>query len=68
MAEPEVALEAAATEQRIFVASQWQLMWWRFRKHKVAVASAFVVALCSLSTMSFGVPAGATIANHAVML
>ena len=31
-------------EQRIFVASQWQLMWWRFRKHKVAVASALVVA------------------------
>jgi peptide/nickel transport system permease protein len=27
-------------EQRIFVASQWQLMWWRFRKHKLAVASA----------------------------
>jgi peptide/nickel transport system permease protein len=34
---------AAATEQRIFVASQWQLMWWRFRKHKVAVASGLVV-------------------------
>jgi peptide/nickel transport system permease protein len=36
---------AAATldSQRIFVASQWQLMWWRFRKHKVAVASAVVV-------------------------
>ena len=31
-------------EQRIFVASQWQLMWWRFRKHKIAVASALVVA------------------------
>ena len=30
-------------EQRIFVASQWQLMWWRFRKHKIAVASALVV-------------------------
>jgi peptide/nickel transport system permease protein len=30
--------------QRIFVASQWQLMWWRFRKHRVAVASAVVVA------------------------
>jgi peptide/nickel transport system permease protein len=30
--------------QRIFVASQWQLMWWRFRKHKVAVASAVVIA------------------------
>jgi len=32
-----------AEEQRIFVASQWQLMWWRFRKHKVAVASGAVV-------------------------
>ena len=32
-----------ADEQRIFVASQWQLMWWRFRKHRVAVASALVV-------------------------
>jgi peptide/nickel transport system permease protein len=55
MAEPEVILEhgrapqggptamAGAGEQRIFVASQWQLMWWRFRKHKVAVASALIV-------------------------
>ena len=30
-------------ENRVFVASQWQLMWWRFRKHKVAVASGLVV-------------------------
>jgi peptide/nickel transport system permease protein len=34
----------AAVDQRIFVATQWQLMWWRFRKHKVAVASAIVIA------------------------
>jgi peptide/nickel transport system permease protein len=39
-----MAVAAATREQRIFVASQWQLMWWRFRKHKVAVASALVVA------------------------
>lgn len=31
-------------EERIFVAGQMQLMWWRFRKHRVAVAAAFVVA------------------------
>jgi peptide/nickel transport system permease protein len=54
MVEPELALDparapldgpgaAAVPEQRIFVASQWQLMWWRFRKHKVAVASAVIV-------------------------
>ncbi len=28
-----------------FVASQWQLMWWRFRKHKLAMASAVVLAI-----------------------
>src|SRR5205823_5989544 len=33
----------ALPEQRVFVASQWQLMWWRFRKHKVAVASGVIV-------------------------
>jgi peptide/nickel transport system permease protein len=40
---PGPSVVAAAEEQRIFVASQWQLMWWRFRKHKVAVASSLVV-------------------------
>ena len=55
MAEPEMTLDPARAplpgpsavvdprEPRVFVASQWQLMWWRFRKHKVAVASALVV-------------------------
>jgi peptide/nickel transport system permease protein len=37
-----LVLEAA--EQRVFVASQWQLMWWRFRKHKIALVSGVVVA------------------------
>ena len=32
-------------EAEVFVASQWQLMWWRFRKHKVALASAIVIIL-----------------------
>src|SRR5262249_11345227 len=30
-------------EQRIYVASQWQLMWWRFRKHRLAVASGIII-------------------------
>ncbi len=33
----------AAEEQRVFVASQWQLMWWRFKKHRLAVISGGVV-------------------------
>ena len=38
--------EAASTasEERIFVAGQNRLMWWRFRKHRVAVASSLFVA------------------------
>ncbi len=47
MATPEVAIGpsavASAEDQRIFVASQWQLMWWRFKKHRLAVISAAVV-------------------------
>ena len=31
------------TEERISVASQWQLMWWRFRKHRLAVGGTIVV-------------------------
>jgi peptide/nickel transport system permease protein len=30
-------------EAKIFVASQWQLMWWRFRRHKVALISGIVL-------------------------
>lgn len=29
--------------ERMYVASQWQLMWWRFRKHHLAMAAAMVV-------------------------
>jgi peptide/nickel transport system permease protein len=31
-------------EQRIAVATQWQLMWWRFRKHKLAMGGTIVLA------------------------
>jgi peptide/nickel transport system permease protein len=31
-------------EWEIYVASQWRLMWWRFRKHRLAVVSTVIVA------------------------
>jgi peptide/nickel transport system permease protein len=53
MAEPRLALDALNTDvptarlptadERIFVASQWQLMWWRFRKHKLAIVSGVII-------------------------
>jgi len=36
---------AATEEERIYVASQWLLMWWRFRKHKVALVSGMLIIL-----------------------
>jgi peptide/nickel transport system permease protein len=35
----------AVAEDRIAVATQRQLIWWRFKKHKLAVLSLFIVAL-----------------------
>ncbi len=40
-----VSDQANAAEDRISVATQWQLMWWRFRKHRLAVVGAVVVLL-----------------------
>jgi len=28
---------------RVVIASQWQLMWWKFRKHRMAMVSLFIV-------------------------
>jgi peptide/nickel transport system permease protein len=38
-------LAPATTEERTYVASQWQLMWWRFRKHRLAIVATVVVIL-----------------------
>jgi peptide/nickel transport system permease protein len=37
--------------QRIFVATQWQLMWWRFRKHKLAMAAAIILLIFYLAVI-----------------
>ena len=37
------APKASGAEDRLSVATQWQLMWWRFRKHRVAIFSTAVV-------------------------
>ena len=54
----EVPVDAAVTaagtsvaEERVSVASQWQLMWWRFRKHKLAMVAAVIVILFYLGVL-----------------
>lgn len=42
---PKTQLQQGVPEDRVFVASQWQLMWWRFRKHRLAMVGSAVIAL-----------------------
>src|SRR6266545_1222410 len=43
VAPPEI--EEEVEDERLTVASQWQLIWWRFRKHRVAVFCSGVLML-----------------------
>ena len=43
--EAPAATRSPAEDERRYLAGQWKLMWWRFRRHKAAIASAIVVAL-----------------------
>ena len=46
MAEQEAVQETGiVAEDKIAVATQWQLMWWRFRKHRLAAAGTIVLIL-----------------------
>ena len=38
-------------EERISVASQWQLMWWRFRRHRLAMVATAIVLLFYLGVI-----------------
>jgi peptide/nickel transport system permease protein len=40
------------SEEKVAVATQWQLMWWRFRKHKLAMIGTLILILFYLA--SFG--------------
>jgi peptide/nickel transport system permease protein len=37
--------------ERFYLASQWTLMWWKFKRHRVAVASAVILLLMYGSTL-----------------
>ena len=46
------SIEALTPEQeRFYLASQWRMMWWRFKRHHLAVASGAVLALLYLSVL-----------------
>src|SRR5512134_2233310 len=42
------AEEHREVEAQIFVAPQWKLVWWKFRKHKMAMLSGLILILIYL--------------------
>lgn len=40
----EEVIDEASSEERYFLASQWQLIWRKFKRHKLAVVSVLVLA------------------------
>ncbi len=48
---PPVERQDITAEEKIYVASQWQLMWWRFRKHKMAIVGGIILILFYIVTL-----------------
>lgn len=52
MGEQEQEFVVTQAEERVAVATQWQLMWWRFRKHKLAMGATIVLIFFYLIAMN----------------
>ena len=44
-------IAGVVAEDRIAVATQWQLIWWRFRKHKLAVCGTIVLGVAGTAQL-----------------
>lgn len=44
--DPQSVTKLSPAQERIYLASQWQLMWWKFKRHRLAVVA--LVFLCAL--------------------
>lgn len=49
--DPHSVERMTAEQERYYMASQWQMMWWKFLRHRLAVASGVVLAVFSLSIL-----------------
>jgi peptide/nickel transport system permease protein len=49
--EPETTEVLTPEQERYYMASQWRMMWWRLRRHKLAVISGLVLILLYGSTL-----------------
>jgi peptide/nickel transport system permease protein len=49
--DPYVAEELTPAQERYYLASQWKMMWWRLRRHKLAVVSGAILAILYFSIL-----------------
>jgi peptide/nickel transport system permease protein len=49
--DPESAVRLTPEQERFYLASQWKLMWWKFKLHRVAVVSGIVLLLMYATTL-----------------
>lgn len=43
--DPRSVTKLSPAQERVYLASQWRLMWWKFRRHRLAVISAVFLAI-----------------------
>jgi peptide/nickel transport system permease protein len=49
--DPHAAERITPEQERFYTASQWRLIWWRFRRHRLALVSALFLLFCYGSTL-----------------
>jgi peptide/nickel transport system permease protein len=49
--DPAEAVRLTPEQERFYLASQWKLMWWKFKRHRVAVASGVILLVMYGSTL-----------------
>lgn len=48
---PQSVEEISAGQSKLYLASQWRLMWWRFKRHRIAFYSAVFLAIIYVSIL-----------------
>ena len=49
--DPYTVEEMTPEQERYYMASQWRMMWWRFKRHRLAVGAGLVVLLSYLTIL-----------------
>jgi len=49
--DPHSVEQLTAEQERYYQASQWRIMWWKFKRHKLAVASGFFLMVLYVSIL-----------------